>query len=49
MTLKVNIYIYIWIESNAQYIYNTVENVPVVVPVFLYVVAMLIFQIKRII
>ena len=33
-------------ERNAQY---TVKNVPVFVPVFLYAVTMLIFQIKRII
>ena len=39
MTLKVNI-------QNPQYI---VKNVPVFVPVFLYAVTMLIFQIKRII
>ena len=42
MTFKVNIHIL----GNAQY---TVKNVPVFVPVFLYAVTMLIFQIKRII
>ena len=44
MTLKVNIYIFGL--RNAQY---TVKKFPVFVPVFLYTVTMLIFQIKRIV
>ena len=44
MTSKVNIHIFGL--KNAQY---SVKNVPVFVPVFLYAVTKLIFQIKRII
>ena len=45
MTLKVNICIF----GSTKCIYYAVKNVPVFVPVFLYAVTMLIFQIKRII
>ena len=44
MTLNDNIHIFGL--KNAQY---TVKNVPVFIPVFLYAVTMLMFQIKRII
>ena len=47
MTLKVNIYIFGL--TKCTIIYILVKNVPVFVPVFLYAVTMLIFQIKRII
>ena len=46
-TLKVNIHLQLYLdEQNAQY---TVKSVPVFVPVFLYAVTKLIFQVKRII